>query len=69
MISTDLGGRGLDIEKLFTIINFEFPTNMDKFIHRSGRTGWALRKGKVVSILSSENENIFDELKEFLSKR
>lgn len=55
MVSTDLAGRGLDIEGLNTIINFDFPNKFEKFVHRCGRTGRAFKQGKVITFISSED--------------
>ena len=41
MLSSDLGGRGLDIKNIKTVINFDTPKNLERYIHRVGRTGRA----------------------------
>lgn len=60
LVATDVAARGLDIENLAYVINFELPTVPEDYIHRIGRTGRAGSKGNAISLVS-ENE------KEFLS--
>lgn len=69
LLSTDLGGRGLDIENLKCVINFDAPKKFESYVHRSGRTGRAGAKGTVFTILSRKNIDIFDELVSFLEER
>jgi superfamily II DNA/RNA helicase len=39
LVATDVAARGLHIRNLPYIVNFDFPTNMDSYVHRCGRTG------------------------------
>jgi ATP-dependent RNA helicase RhlE len=55
LVATDVAARGLDIESLTYVINFELPTVPEDYIHRIGRTGRAGSKGNAISLVS-ENE-------------
>jgi len=55
MVCTDIAGRGLDISDLFTVVHFDLPFELNKFIHRSGRTGRAGRNGFVLSLYGTNN--------------
>lgn len=68
LIATDLASRGLDVEGVKMVINFDAPKNIQDFIHRTGRTGRAGKVGMAVTFLTSNNEDLFYDLKEFLIK-
>lgn len=53
LIATDVAARGLDVQDLTHVINYNLPDDPDVYIHRSGRTGRAHRKGISVSIIHS----------------
>lgn len=68
LIATDLAGRGLHIEGVTLVLNFDAPQNIRDYIHRSGRTGRAGKKGTAITFLTNNNEDLFYDLKEFLTK-
>lgn len=53
LVATDLAARGLDMESLKLVINFDFPANTDSYIHRAGRVGRAGRSGSVISLVTN----------------
>lgn len=52
LIATDIIARGLDIEDVSHVINFDLPEQPESYIHRIGRTGRADRKGEAISLIS-----------------
>ncbi len=52
LVASDVAARGLDIEDLATVVNYELPTDPDVYVHRIGRTGRAGRGGQVLSLCS-----------------
>ena len=65
MVSTDLLGRGIDIEKINIVINYDMPNETDQYLHRVGRAGRYGTKGLAVSFISSpEDIKILDEVQE-----
>ncbi|MER2512585.1 MAG: helicase-related protein, partial [Nitrosomonas ureae] len=54
LVATDVAARGLDIEELTHVINFELPNNPEDYVHRIGRTGRAGAKGFAISFVSRE---------------
>lgn len=63
LIATDVAARGLDIQELQTVINFELPYNAEDYIHRIGRTGRAGQSGLAVSLVSRKEKYLFDDVK------
>merc|ERR1712091_372658 len=62
MVSTDLFGRGIDIERVNIVINYDMPDESDAYLHRVGRAGRFGTKGLALTFVSS------DEDKEVLQK-
>jgi ATP-dependent RNA helicase UAP56/SUB2 len=56
MVSTDLLGRGIDIEKINIVINFDMPHESDQYLHRVGRAGRFGTKGLAISFVSSQKD-------------
>ena len=50
------------------VVNFDAPQNIRDFIHRTGRTGRAGKKGIAITFITNNNEDLFYDLKEFLVK-
>lgn len=63
MVCTDLLGRGIDIEKINIVINYDMPTESDQYLHRVGRAGRYGTKGLAISFIASpEDIKILDEV-------
>ncbi|RLA66922.1 MAG: RNA helicase [Epsilonproteobacteria bacterium] len=66
LVATDIAARGIDIEALSMVINFDMPENTDDFTHRVGRTGRANHKGSVISLLTINDYNFFTKMEKNL---
>ena len=62
VISTDLTSRGLDIKGISHIINFELPSDIEFYIHRTGRTGRMLDQGTAISFYDYDDDSYIDKL-------
>jgi translation initiation factor 4A len=62
MISTDLLARGIDIQQISLVINFELPIQRENYIHRIGRSGRFGRKGVAINLVSQEETRSLKEL-------
>jgi len=69
LVATDVAARGLDVSDLSHIINYNLPDELDVYIHRSGRTGRAGKKGISVSILHSREVKKIGELEKLVGKK
>ena len=69
LVATDVAARGLDVDDIRIVVNFDFPKEMDSYIHRVGRTGRAGKKGLAVSFFVSEkNGRLARELVDILNR-
>eukprot|EP01083_Nonionella_stella_P036528 99657_1 len=55
MIATDVAARGLDVRHIKAVINFDFPNNVEDYVHRIGRTGRADEHGEAYSFFTSDD--------------
>eukprot|EP00929_Paragymnodinium_shiwhaense_P109711 TRINITY_DN761_c1_g1_i6.p1 TRINITY_DN761_c1_g1~~TRINITY_DN761_c1_g1_i6.p1 ORF type:complete len:386 (-),score=110.09 TRINITY_DN761_c1_g1_i6:329-1381(-) len=63
LVTTDLFGRGMDVERINIVINYDFPTESDMYLHRVGRCGRFGTKGLTISFVSSEgDEEVFKQV-------
>ena len=60
LISTDLAARGIDVEGLPVVVNYDLPRSAADFTHRNGRTGRAGKTGSAISFVSAKSESHFD---------
>ncbi|ERN18519.1 DEAD-box ATP-dependent RNA helicase 16 isoform X2 [Amborella trichopoda] len=58
--------RGIDFKNVYTVINFDMPRNSSGYVHRVGRTGRALNTGASVSLVSENEEEVFEEIKSMM---
>uniref|UniRef100_A0A3Q0S5P9 RNA helicase n=1 Tax=Amphilophus citrinellus TaxID=61819 RepID=A0A3Q0S5P9_AMPCI len=62
LVATDLASRGLDVHDITHVFNFDFPRNIEEYVHRVGRTGRAGRSGAAVTLVTRENWRMAPEL-------
>ena len=69
LVATDVAARGLDVDDIRIVVNFDFPKEMESYIHRIGRTGRAGKTGLAVSFFVAEkNGRLARELIEILNR-
>jgi len=66
LVATDIAARGVDIQELPFVINFDIPEKTDSYTHRVGRTGRANHKGMVISLLTINDYARFSEIEKDL---
>lgn len=67
LISTDLLARGIDVQQVSLVINYDLPTNKENYIHRIGRGGRFGRKGVAINFVTNEDVGAMRELETFYS--
>jgi len=68
MLATDVAARGLDIENIGVVVNYDMPRDKDTYIHRIGRTGRIGNEGKAVTFLSIDDSDMCLESVELLKE-
>jgi len=65
LITTDLLARGIDVQQVSLVINYDLPANKENYIHRIGRGGRFGRKGVAINFVTTEDTAIMRELEKF----
>jgi ATP-dependent RNA helicase RhlE len=69
LVATDIAARGLDIEELPHVVNFDLPHVPEDYVHRIGRTGRAGCTGEAVSLVSVEDQGLMEGIERLLRRR
>lgn len=69
LVATDIAARGLDIEELPHVVNFELPNVEEDYVHRIGRTGRAGRNGSAISLVAPDEEQFLRDIERFTKQR
>ena len=67
LICTDLFSRGIDVQQVSVVINFDLPKNVHVYIHRIGRSGRWGRKGVGINFITKRDQGKLEEIKQFYS--
>ena len=65
LVATDIAARGIDIDELPYVVNFDTPNNPEDYVHRIGRTGRAGSAGEAVSLVSLDEEGFMQGIEHF----
>jgi len=69
LVATDIAARGLDIESLPHVVNYDLPHVPEDYVHRIGRTGRAGETGQAVSLVSGEDRSYFRDIERLIGKK
>lgn len=69
LIATEVAARGLDIQGLEQVVNFNLPYLAEDYVHRIGRTGRAGQRGEAISFVSREEERALDNIERLIGER
>lgn len=68
IVATDILARGIDIDDIRIVINFDVPRDCDDYIHRIGRTARAGSKGRAITFVSEEDQEFFGRIEDFIEQ-
>lgn len=68
LVATDVAGRGIDIKNVSLVINYDMAKTIDDYVHRVGRTGRAGSSGTAITFLTTEDSELFYDLRVQLQK-
>ncbi len=69
LIATDIAARGLDIDQLPHVVNFDLPAVAEDYVHRIGRTGRAGTEGEAISLVTPEEAHLLGAIEKLLKKQ
>jgi ATP-dependent RNA helicase RhlE len=69
LVATDIAARGLDIEALPHVVNFDLPHVAEDYVHRIGRTGRAGAEGEAVSLVSAEDRPLMAAIEKLMNRK
>ncbi|HET8839235.1 MAG TPA: DEAD/DEAH box helicase [Flavobacteriaceae bacterium] len=69
LVATDIAARGIDIEELELVINYEIPNIAETYVHRIGRTGRAGNSGKAISFCNFEEQEYLKDIQKLIGSR
>jgi ATP-dependent RNA helicase DeaD len=66
LVATDVAARGIDIENITHVINYDFPVEKESYVHRTGRTGRAGKIGKAITFVTPYEEKLLAEIQGYI---
>jgi len=62
LVATDVAARGLDVERVTHVVNYDIPTDTESYVHRIGRTGRAGRSGEAISLVTPREKGLLNAI-------
>ncbi|MCY9089715.1 DEAD/DEAH box helicase [Bacillus mojavensis] len=66
LVATDVAARGIDIENIALVINYDLPLEKESYVHRTGRTGRAGNQGKAISFVAPFEKRFLAEIEDYI---
>jgi ATP-dependent RNA helicase RhlE len=68
LVATDVAARGIDVDGISHVVNYDFPMHSEDYVHRIGRTGRALAIGDAISFVTAEDQGPLRSLERFIGR-
>ena len=68
LVATDIAARGIDVDGISHVVNYDFPMHAEDYVHRIGRTGRAQQIGDAISFVTSEDQGTLRTLERFIGR-
>ncbi|HWB61504.1 MAG TPA: C-terminal helicase domain-containing protein, partial [Chthoniobacteraceae bacterium] len=68
LVATDIAARGIDVDGISHVVNYDFPMHAEDYVHRIGRTGRAHAVGDAISFVTSEDQGALRSLERFIGR-
>ena len=69
LVATDVVSRGIDIDSIEIVINYDVPPNEEDYVHRIGRTARASRKGEAFTLIVPDDMQRFGKIEKLIEKQ
>ena len=69
MVASDVAARGIDVQDITHVINFDIPSLAEEYVHRIGRTARAGKTGTAINFVSEKEEERFDDIEKLISQK
>ncbi len=69
VVATDVAARGLDVERITSVINYDMPSDTENYVHRIGRTGRAGRAGKAVLFVTPRQQRMMRDIEKYTKQK
>jgi superfamily II DNA/RNA helicase len=69
LITTDLLARGIDVQQVSLVINYDLPNQRETYIHRIGRSGRFGRKGVAINFVTNEDNRVLRDIEQYYQTR
>ncbi|MGE7947408.1 DEAD/DEAH box helicase [Lysinibacillus sp. NPDC093688] len=66
LVATDVAARGIDIDNITHVINYDLPLEKESYVHRTGRTGRAGLKGKAITLVTPFEDRFLSEIEDYI---
>ncbi|WP_249869542.1 DEAD/DEAH box helicase [Oceanobacillus saliphilus] len=66
LVATDVAARGIDIDSITHVINYDLPLEKESYVHRTGRTGRAGQKGKAITLVTPFEDRFLKEIEDYI---
>ncbi|HQU81543.1 MAG TPA: DEAD/DEAH box helicase [Pyrinomonadaceae bacterium] len=69
VVATDVAARGLDVERISTVINYDMPSDTESYVHRIGRTGRAGREGRTILFVTPRQQRMLRDIENYTKQK